>query len=283
MTELAYVNGAFCDLAEAKVSVEDRGFQFGDGVYEVIVTYAGRPFLVDEHISRLQRSCRAIELAFDDEAAKRVKDIIDEGLKRTGLRDAMIYIQITRGVAPRAHAIPEDVTPTLVMTFKPRPAVPDSLRHRGVRIMTVPEMRWAKCHIKAITLLPNVLARHQAVKNGYDDAVFVTADGEVRECTSANVFMVRDGALIMPPLTEAILHGITQQFLIRCAEAIGAPTRHDILHIDAFRSADEAFLSSTLQEVLGITSVDGAPIAGGTVGPITKRLYEEFRRRAHES
>ncbi len=281
MPELAYVNGSFCDLGEAKVSVEDRGFQFGDGVYEVIVSYGGRLFLLEDHLARLQRSCDAIELPFDVHTAS-IADIIEEGLTRSGLNEAMIYVQVTRGVAPRSHAIPEAIEPTVVMTFKPRPSLPDDLRRRGARVLTVPETRWANCYIKAITLLPNTLARHQAVRRGYDDAVFVTADGEVRECTSANVFMVQRGVLVIPPLTEAILHGVTQKFLLTCAEGIGLTKRHEVLHIDAFREADEAFMSSTVGEVLGITAIDDRNVGTGRVGPVTQRLYDEFRRRTRE-
>jgi len=280
MPELAYVNGVFCDLADAKVSIEDRGYQFGDGVYEVIAAYGGRLFLLEEHIARLERSCQAIDLAFDFQGCS-IEQIIHEGMARSELSDAMIYVQITRGAAPRSHVIPNDLTPSLVMTFKPRRSLPEDLRRRGARVMSTPEIRWANCYIKAITLLPNVLARREAAKGGYDDAVFVTVEGEVRECTSANVFMVRDGMLVMPPLTQAILHGITQRFLLSCADGIGIPTRNEVLRIEEFRNADEAFMSSTLGEVLGITSLDGRPMGDGQVGPITQRLHEAFRRRAY--
>lgn len=279
MNELAYVDGAFCALSEARVSVEDRGLQFGDSVYEVIVTYGGRPFLLEEHLARLKRSCDAIDLSFDFNA-RPIKPIIEEGLKRTGLTDAMIYLQITRGVAPRAHVIPPGVTPSLILTFKPRPSLPQVLRERGARVMSTPEIRWAKCFIKSTTLLPNILARHEAIKQGFDDALFVAADGEVRECTSANVFVVDGGALLMPQLTEAVLHGVTQKFLELCAGSIGIPTRQEAVRLEAFRAADEAFMCSTVGEVLGITSLDDDPIGDGRVGAITQRIYAEFRRRA---
>jgi len=144
------------------------------------------------------------------------------------------------------------------------------------------ETRWANCYIKSTMLLPNVLARHRASKQGYDDALFVTASGEVRECTSANVFMVRDGALVMPELTEAVLHGVTQKFLEGCAAGIGVSTSQRMIHLDEFRTADEAFMCSTVGEVLGITSIDRRAIGDGRVGAVTKCIYEEFLRRARE-
>lgn len=278
MNELAYVNGVFGPIAEARISVEDRGFQFGDGVYEVIVAYDGRPFLLEEHLARLRRSLEGIRLNYDF-AANPLEPIIAEGLRCTGLPEAMVYIQVTRGVAPRAHLVPEGVDPTVVMTFKPLPKVSDELRRRGASVMTTLDTRWAKCSIKAVTLLPNVLAKSEAAAGGYDDAVFVTETGEVRECTAANVFLVKDGRLQFPPRDESVLHGITQGFILECASALGIPVNERSFTVDALHQADEAFISGTTVEVLGIASLDDRPVGNGQVGPITRRLFEEFWRR----
>jgi D-alanine transaminase len=172
------------------------------------------------------------------------------------------------------------LTPTLVMTFKPLPAVPDDLRSRGARIITVPDPRWSKCHVKAITLLPNVLARAEANRRGYDDVVFVSAAGEVRECTSANVFIVRDGALKFPPRDTSVLHGITQRFLLACAASVDIAVQEAPFDVDALRSADEVFMSSTTVEVLAITSIDDRPVGDGRVGPVTTRMHDAFVQRA---
>lgn len=279
MTALAYVNGVFGPIEEAKVSVEDRGFQFGDGVYEAVAAYDGRLFLPEAHLARMRRSAAGIALEFDF-AAVDLEAVMREGLSRSGLRDALVYIQLTRGVAPRAHLFPKGVTPTVVMTFRPLPTVAVEVRERGLRARTVLDQRWANCYIKAITLLPNVLAKNEALREGYDEAIFVTRDGEVHECTSANLFVVRDGRLLLPPRTEAILHGVTQGFVIECAAGIGTVACEEVLRIADLRSADEVFMSSTSVEVLGITSIDGTPVADGRVGPVTKRLFEEFRRRS---
>jgi len=283
--ELAYLNGVFSSIAEAKVSIEDRGFQFGDGVYEVIAAYEGKPLLLDRHLVRLRRSAEAIRLEFDFEA-QRIEPIVLEGIRRCGFRDVMVYVQLTRGVAPRSHVFPKQAAPTVVMTFKSLPEVPVDLRLRGARAMTTLDIRWAHCSIKAITLLPNVLAKNEAIRRGYDEAIFVSLAGEVRECTLANVFAVRESTLLIPPRNDNVLHGVTQGFLMECAESIGLPIREKSIHVDVLKRADEAFMSGTTIEVLGITSIDGEPVGEGKVGDVTLRLLETYRllsRGAHAS
>lgn len=275
MPELAYVNGTFGPIETATVSIEDRGFQFGDGIYEVIVSYHSRLFMPTEHLDRLRTSAAAIGIEYDFEG-KPLLPFIEEGLARSGFSEAMVYIQLTHGVAPRSHARPSGIPPTVVMTFKPRPVMPDDLRRQGAKIMTVVDDRWSRCYIKAITLLPNVLAKSEAVRQGYDDAVFVTESGEARECTSANLFIVRDGGVQFTPRTEAVLHGITQRFILQCAGQIGVPVCEEPILIEKLKSSDEAFMSSTVVEVLGITSIDGDPIGDGSVGPVTRRLHQAF-------
>lgn len=275
MSELAYLNGVFGPIEQAKVSIEDRGFQFGDGVYEVMVVYNGRPFLLAEHLQRLRRSTGAIGLEYDFDAHP-IEPIIREGLRRSELHEAMVYLQITRGAAPRSHVVPEGITPTVVMTFKPLPTLPDELRRRGAKLLTAPDIRWARCSVKAITLLPNVLAKTEAFRRGCDDALFISADGEVRECTSSNIFMALDGACIHPPRTQAVLHGVTQAFLVRCARAIGIRMTEQTIDLEALHRADEVFLTGTAMDVLGVTSIDDQPVGTGRVGPLTQRLYQEF-------
>lgn len=271
---LAYVNGRFCPIEQATVSVEDRGFQFGDSVYEVIVSYGGRPFLLREHLDRLEHSVQVIGLPFDFDHTP-LEPIIREGLRRCGLADALVYIQISRGAAPRAHIPPAHTQPTLVMTFRATDPLPPHKREAGLRVMTTPEIRWAKCFIKAVTLLPNVLAKMEARRRGLDDAIFVDGE-EVREATAANVFAVHDGRLHIPPRDEHVLHGITQQFIMQCAGSIGVPLEEQALSVSLLKRADEVFLSSSTLEVAGVVEVDGTRIGTGQVGPITRRLYEEF-------
>lgn len=279
MAELAYVNGVFSRIEDAKVSIEDRGFQFGDGVYEVIAAYNGRLFLLDEHMKRLRDSTAAIHLDYDFERNP-IEPIVHEALRRSDIRDAAVYVQITRGAAPRSHVIPKVIEPTLVLTVRPLAKVPQELRDRGAKVLSVPDYRWSHCHIKAITLLANVLAKREAMTRGFDEAVFVARDGLVMECTASNIFMARRGALTFPPRTESVLHGITQAFLLDCARSLGQRVEERSFTLDDLYAADEAFMSSTSIEVVGITSVDGKRIGDGKVGPITRRMHEEFARRA---
>ena len=277
MKELAYLNGVFGPISEAKVSIEDRGYQFGDGIYEVVAAYGGRPFLLEQHMRRLRRSAGAIGLDYDFDAEP-IEPIIAEGLLQSGAcHKALIYIQITRGVAARSHVIPQALSPTVILTFKPMPKVSEDLRCRGARVVTTPEVRWSNCYIKAITLLPNVLAKNDATNRGYDDAIFVTRSGEVRECTSANMFMVQGATVVIPPRTESILHGVTQALLMECAASAGIAFEERVFDVETMLCAEELFMSSTTVDVLGITSVDDRPIADGRVGPTTRRLFDEFQ------
>ena len=277
MPELAYVNGVFCPIDKAVVSIDDRGFQFGDGVYEVIFAYNRRLFLFDQHMERLRRSLATIHIDFDTEP---LEAIVEEGVRRFELSDVMVYLQVTRGKAPRAHAIPAEITPTVVMTFRPIPELSRAFRDRGAKLMTTRETRWANCSVKAITLLPNVLAKNEALRSGFDDAVFIADDGEVRECTSANIFIVNGQRITSPPRTESVLHGVTQSFLAQCAASLGIACEEAIFDVEALCAADEVFMSSTAVEVLAVTSIDGKPVGFGEVGPQTKRLFDEFRVRS---
>ncbi len=279
MKELAYLNGIYCPIDQAMVSIEDRGYLFGDGVYEVIACYNGKPFLLEAHLARLRKSLAAVHIDYDWDKAP-FEPIIEQGLRKSAMaRRGMVYIQITRGTEARSHVYGAGLTPTVVLTFKPMAELSAARRQRGAYMMTAEDIRWAHCFIKAITLLPNVLVKNEAIRRGLDDAIFVSPSGEVRECTSANVFIVNDGAVTMPPRTEAVLHGVTQGFLIQCAKGIGVDVREVAFDVETMMSADEVFMSSTTAEVLGVTQIDGKPVADGQVGEITQRIFQEFRNR----
>ncbi len=279
MSELAYLNGVFSPIGDAKISIEDRGFQFGDSIYEVIFAYGGKLFELDAHLSRLRSSLDAIDLHYDFDADG-LSGAMREGVRRCEFPDVMVYLQITRGVAPRNHTIPDGISPTVVMTFKPIPLVDPDLHANGAKLKTFPETRWANCYIKATTLLPNVLAKSRAKKAGYYDAVFVTEEGEVRESTSANIYVVEGKSVVFPRRDKSVLHGVTQRFLSGCMDAMGLTAEEGLISLDRLFAADEVFISSTAIEVLAVTSVDDKPILSGQVGPISRGLYEEFRRRA---
>ena len=278
MKEVAYVNGEFCDLGEARVSIEDRGFQFADGVYEVIVAHSGRLFRLEQHLARLKHSTDTIDLPIDY-AALNLPGVIEEGVRRCGFEDVMVYLQITRGVAPRHHEFPDEVNPTIVATFKPKPTVKPEVRERGVSLKTVEDIRWAWCDVKSIALLPNVLMKNSTGREGYFDAIFVSSDGLVRETTRANVFIVTDGVLRTPPMTSRILHGVTRDYLLECARKLDIPCKECDFHVPEMLSADEVFITSTTIDVLSATSVNDEKIGNGKPGPVAGRLLECFSNR----
>ena len=199
MPNIAYLNGEFLSLEEAVVSIEDRGFQFGDGVYEVIRAYNGILFRLEEHLSRLERSAREISLFFSTKQ-KDWKSLIREGLERSTYANCKVYIQVTRGVAPRDHLFPEASHPTIIVTFCEMTDLPGGYFQQGVSVITRPDLRWARCSIKSLNLLPNVLAKQEANEVGSFEAILIK-DGTVTEGTSSNVVLVKGGKLVTPSLS----------------------------------------------------------------------------------
>ncbi len=271
--EIAYINGRFCPPREAMVSIEDRGFHFSDGIYEVVAAHHGRPFRLPQHMARLRQSVGGLDLPFDPDAYG-LETVIHEGLTRSGFEHTLVYIQITRGVYPRQHICQVALEPTVVLTFKPLPPVPTERIEKGVSVKTAEDIRWGRCCIKAISLLPNVLLKNQAVREGFFDALLVTSSGEVRESCSSNVFLVKDGVLRTPPADEHILHGVTRGFILECASELGLPARETRIMEAELYSADEVFFTATTYNVMPITRINTRPIAGGCPGPITRRLYD---------
>jgi len=281
LSEIAYVNGEFVPLAEAVVSAQDRGYLFGDGGYEAIVAYEGRPFRMDDHFSRLRNTLTFLRIPFDIEKAN-LRRIIMEGIAQAGFSDTLIYLQITRGVAPRSHAFPKNVSPALYAHFVPKPQMSVDQRENGVRLIIAPDIRWAHCHVKAIALLPNVLIKQQAIDAGAYDAVIMTGDEVVHEASSYNIFMVKDGVLLTPSKACRILHGITRQHVLDCAAVMGMPTEQRRITRSELLAADEMFITSTTTEALGAVELDGKLIANGKVGPHTKAIYETFLKSIPE-
>ena len=273
MSALAWHDGAIAPLAETRVAAEDRGYLFGDGVYEVIRAYGGRLFAGDDHLARLARSAAGIELALPFEPA-RFRAIAEDLLARTGLADAEVYMQVTRGVARRNHLFPADVAPSVLMWVQAlRPADP-ALRQVGAQVVTLPDERWARCHLKTIALLANVLAKETARKLGAYEALLVR-DGMVTEGTSSNAFVVIDGTLVTPRADHRILRGITRDRLIAAAAARGlACEERDVPYVELER-ASEVVLTSTLMELVPVAAINGRALAGPT-GPVTARLLEAF-------
>src|ERR1017187_7212709 len=277
MPEIAYVNVEFLPLERATVRVEDRGFQFADGIYEVVRTYGGKPFATDAHLARLFRSLDAIELKISLTAGQ-LKSIIEEGLQRAGFPDAIVYLQITRGCAPRHRGMPKDAKPTIVMTVRELPVRATQLSVNGIAVITLPEFRWARCDVKSIALLPSVLAYQAAKKAGASDAIFVQEDETVNEATAGNVFLVSRGLLRTPPKSTHILAGVTREKLLEAARAAGIETAEERITKSDLYAAEEIFLTSTTSEVAPVVTVDGKQIGTGKPGPVSARIYEQFAR-----
>lgn len=272
---LAWLNGSFVGIEEARVSVEDRGFQFADGVYEMLRVYAGALFAAERHFERLRRSLCAIELEWGLSDAD-LQQVFDELVARSGLKEAQIYLQVTRGVMPREHKIRPGLAPTVVATVRPPRTVPEDVRTTGAAMITVPDERWGRCDIKATGLLPNVMAKNRAARKGMYDAIFVRND-VVTEATSSNVFIVLDGVLKTHPADHSVLNGVTRQLVLELAKAGGIAVQERPFFVEDLRSADEVFVTGTVTEVLGVTQVDSERIGTGKPGEITQQLYQAFQ------
>lgn len=264
-------------LAEAKVSVEDRGFQFGDGIYEVIRTYNGRPFALEAHLARLDRSAAALDLSqpfSHDEWTRHVA----EGIKRAAYLEAKIYLQITRGVAPRDHAYSGETTPTVVMTVREFHPLDRSIQSTGVEAITTEDIRWGRCDIKSVNLLANVLARQKVKEAKVFEAIFVNA-GLVTEGAVSNVMVVQRGTVVTAPEGPRILSGVTRAVVLEMASNEGVPVQQRFVSEADLYDADEVFLTGTTVEVLGVVRIDGKIIGDGRPGPITQRLATGFTSR----
>lgn len=276
MPELAYLNGKFMPIEDAMVPIEDRGYQFGDAVYEVIASVDGKLFCLEEHLDRLERSMKA--LSFPSISRDDVRDAILKIFTRSGFSRAGVYIQISRGVAPRDHLFPVSSTLQVVMTVRDVKEVPQEYREKGISVITVKDFRWGRCDIKTVQLLPNAMAKQQAFEAGVYDAIFVSAQGVVREATSSNLFVVKDGQLITHPLTENILPGITRMVVLDLCKELQLPVEERFYSTEELFDADEAFLTGTTTEVLPIVRIDKKNIGGGKIGPVAGRLAEAFQR-----
>jgi D-alanine transaminase len=279
MSEIVYLNGAFMPLEDAKIPVLDRGFIFGDGVYEVIPVYSRHPFRLPEHLARLQHSLDGIRLAnplTDSAWMKLTHDII---AKNEG-EDQSVYLQVTRGVAKRDHAFPRDVKQTVFMMSSPLTTPPREQIENGVPAITANDFRWLKCDVKSVALLGNCLLRQQAVDAGAVEAILFR-DGQLTEASASNVFVVKNGVVLAPPKDHLVLPGITYDVVIEIAQA--REFQLDVRPISEaeVRNADEIWVTSSTKEVLAITTLDGKPVGDGKPGMLFRRmhaLYQEFKR-----
>jgi len=274
MPNIACVNGKWSALASAVISVEDRGFQFGDGVYEVIRTYGGHIFHLDEHIRRLYESARLIQMA-PRETPAQIEKIIRAGCKKSGYKNVKIYIQMTRGIAPRSHPFPKGVRPTAVFTFRRLDPVPQTIQDKGVSAISIDDIRWNRCHVKSLNLLPNILAREGAIQSGAYEAIFVR-DGQVWEGAGSNLFAVYGQEVVTPPAGKFLLSGITRDRVLALGRKKGiAMHERNIALLDLYK-ADEIFLTGTTVEILPVVRVDKRKIGTGKPGKVTSLLRDAF-------
>jgi D-alanine transaminase len=267
---LVYLNGQYVDYAEARVPVEDRGLQFADGVYEVVRYYGGRPFRMEQHLTRLVRSAAGLELELPP--LGEIEQALNELIRRQGLSEATVYLQITRGAAPRQHGLISGLTPTVIAIARPA----SSPRPRpALKVITVSDDRWARCYLKTTALLPNAMARERARRLGCDDAVFVR-DGFLMEASSSNVFVARQGKLMTPPLTNYILAGVTRGAILDLATQVGIRVSEEPISADLIFQAEEVFVSGTNAELGPVIEVDGRQIGTGQPGPIFEKVLAAF-------
>jgi D-alanine transaminase len=272
---VVYLNGSYMPLSEARVPVLDRGFIFGDGVYEVIPVYSRRAFRLEGHLERLDHSLEGIRLPAPCTHAQWT-EIIRELIRRSPHEDQSLYLQVTRGVAKRDHAFPKDAPPTVFLMSNALSTPTPEAVQQGVTAITALDNRWLSCDLKTIALLPNVLLRQLAVDAGAMEALLLR-DGFLTEGAASNIFAIKDGVLLSPPKSRLILPGITYDLILELAQARGIPSEVREVSEAEVRSAQELWLTSSTREVLAITTLDGKPVGDGRPGPVFHQMYALFQ------
>jgi D-alanine transaminase len=273
--QMVHLNGALVPLAEAKISVLDRGFIYGDGVYEVVPVYKRRPFRMAQHLARLQYSLDGVRMRNPHSSAQWTA-LIEALIARQPFDDQAVYLQVTRGVAKRDHAFPAGVAPTVFMMSNPLPVPTRDQVERGVAVITAEDNRWHRCDLKTTSLLGNVLMRQLAADADAVETVMFR-DGMLTEASASNVLVVRNGTVVAPPKDHLILPGITYDAALEFTRAAGVPLEVRPVRRAEALGADEMWLSSSTKEVLAVTTLDGKPFAGGRPGPVFRRVHEAFQ------
>jgi D-alanine transaminase len=278
MPRIAYVNGRYLPHGAASVHIEDRGYQFADGIYEVIHVRQSRLIDADLHFERFDYSLRELRITAPM-ARGGLRLVLGELIARNGLGNGIVYFQATRGVAPRDHKFPARSRTSLVATVKPLKPVAPGLLEKGVTVVSIPDIRWQRCDIKSLSLLPNVLGKQYAVEQGAYEAWQIDRDGFVTEGTSTNAWIVNaDGCLITRPLSHGILAGTVRRALVGLLDGLALPFEERPFSLAEAKTAREALLTSSSGFLLPVTRLDGAPIGDGKVGPIVRELRRRFDR-----
>lgn len=275
-----YLNGDFLPLEQASVSVLDRGFLFGDGIYEVIPVYAGRLFRLSQHLLRMDHSLAAIGMdnPHDGDTWQAILERLVDTARADGLSDELtIYLQVTRGAGlNRDHAIPEGLSPTVFAMASPTRPPPIEQQQQGVRCITSDDIRWSRCDIKAITLLPAVLLRQQATVAGAQEALLLR-DGQLTEGSVTSVFAIIDDTLVTPPKSHLLLPGVTRDLVLELAEQVGMVVDQRGIPAAELFQAQELWVTGSTKEVLAVVEVDGKPIGDGHPGPYFQQMLEHYR------
>jgi D-alanine transaminase len=273
--KLIYLNGQYIPLSEAKVSVLDRGFIFGDGIYEVIPAYGGKALRFDHHMQRLQNSLDAVRIT-NPLSNKKWQEILDKLIAETGPQDQYLYLHITRGVASRDHRFPDNTKPTVFVMSSILQPVEPTLLEKGVIAITLDDIRWQYCNIKAIALLPNILLRQQAVDQNAMEAILIR-DGNITEGAASNVFIVSKGIIKTPPKDKKLLPGITRDLIVELAETHNLAIEEVAISEKEFLAADEIWLTSSTKEILPVTKINAQTVGNGKPGPIWEDMYNKYQ------
>lgn len=275
MSQIVYLNGKFLPIEQAYVPVLDRGFIFGDGAYEVIPVYSRHAFRLREHLNRLQHSLTGLCIT-NPYSLDEWSSLLQELITKNEAEDQSLYLHITRGVAPRDHAFPKNATPTVFMMSNPLVTPSKQQCETGVSAVSAVDIRWDRCDIKAIALLPNVLLRQMAVDVGAAETILFR-DGILTEGAASNIFAVEKGVILAPPKDKHMLPGITYDLVLELAEANGIPVNIGYFDEARIRAADELWITSSTKEILAITSLDGKTVGKGKPGPLFHRMYDLYQ------
>ena len=274
-SKLVYLNGDYLPINEAKISVLDRGFIFGDGVYEVIPAYGGKALRFEHHMQRLQNSLDAVRIT-NPLTNTQWQKVLDKLILETGAEDQYLYLHITRGVASRDHRFPDETKPTVFVMSSVLQPVEPALLEKGISAVTLDDIRWQHCNIKAIALLPNILLRQQAVDQDAMEAILIR-DGDITEGAASNVFIVSDGVIKTPPKGKKLLPGITRDLVVELAKTHNMPVEEVSITEKEFLAADEIWLTSSTKEILPVTRINEQQVGNGKPGAVWRDMYEKYQ------
>ena len=275
---LAYVNGVITGIESAVFNVDDRGYQYGEAIYEVIMVYNAKPFALLPHLSRLERSAKGIQLRLPW-SSNELEKIIMDLLKKSGLKSATIYIQITSGTAPRSFLVEEDIEPNLVIIVRSAPEI-NTLK--GIKVVSFEDIRWKKCWIKSTNLLGAVLAKKAARQRGGKEVIMFEPDGRVTEGGSSNIFAVIKGVVVTPDLNHNILPGITRKIVLEIAQELGIPYQECAVYTKEIETAEEIIITSTTFEVTSAIQFNDMVVGNGVPGPIAQKLYSSYMQKVYQ-